>query len=105
MGWEELQGEISLITSKSGRPFAAETILNARDFLGIVRGNCPIPKVAKGYGETIRLSWEGCEVEIFENRLELYRFYNKWTDIQEIAHKPGEPFPDGLLGDLPENSN
>jgi hypothetical protein len=103
--WTAVEREIDRIVSESNKPFAAETIANARDFATFAKSYCPVPRVGKGYSETIRLSWDdppkSCEVEVFDNRIELYRFYQKRTDIKEIAHTAGEVFSASLLADLP----
>jgi hypothetical protein len=66
------------------------------------------PKITKGYWETIILSWDiqpkGFEVEVFGDRLELYRFDDRRTDIKNVAHRAGEAFPTTLLAELPKAS-
>lgn len=41
------------------------------------------------------------EVEVFKNRLEVYRFFDQRTDIRHFAHAPGEPFPPDFVTELP----
>jgi hypothetical protein len=57
--------------------------------------------VAKGYWSTISLSWPKFEIEVFEDRLEVYHFKDDGrTDIWYEMRKPGgavsEKFPDEL---------
>jgi hypothetical protein len=95
-----------LISTERQEPFAPVTIAQARDFLRAVRDRCTVPdEVCKGYWSTIIFSWptapRGLDIEIFGDRLELYRFDDKRTEIRHFAHTPGEPFPPDLIAELP----
>jgi hypothetical protein len=105
--WRFAETEIERVISEDVEPpFAAETIAEARQFLEIVRDRCPVPDdVSKGYWSTVIINWptkpHGFQVEIFEDRIETYRFYDGHTDIRSFAHAPEEPFPPDLLAELP----
>lgn len=106
--WQSVEAEMEQVISGENvaRPFATETIAQARQFLEIIRDRCPVPdEVGKGYWSTIIIDWptapRGFQVEIFEDRVETYRFYDGRTDIRHFAHAPGEPFPPDLLAELP----
>src|SRR5258706_12759271 len=98
--WAAVENEIDRVVRASDKRFAPETIGNVREFISFVRSYCPVPKITKGYWETIILSWEiqpkGFEVEVFGDRLELYRFDDRRTDIKNVAHRAGEAFPTTL---------
>lgn len=104
--WDAVEVEIDRIIAESPEPFTPETKANARDFLGLVRGRCFIPEVFKGYWSTILIEWGDTprgplQIEIFNDRLEVYRFYDKRTDIWDEVHANGEPFSPAFLAELP----
>ena len=103
--WAAIEAEIDRIIERSGA-FESETIAQVRDFLRLIRGRCPVPKVAKGYWSTISFYWDETvggpiEVEVFADRLEVYRFFDQRTDIRHTAHAPGEAFPSEFVSGLP----
>jgi hypothetical protein len=104
--WTAVEAEINRIIAESVSPFASETIANVGDFLKFVRGRCPVPKISKGYWSTISFTWHTTpsgplEIEIFGDRIEIYRFYDRRTDIRHVAHVPGEPLAPELIAELP----
>jgi hypothetical protein len=100
-GWTAVEVEIARIVAESGKPFDPATIAHINDFLAHVRGRCPIPEVAKGYWSTICFSWEGIfDIEIFSDRFEIYRFFDRRIDIRHFAHVAGEPFPPEVMAEL-----
>jgi hypothetical protein len=73
--WGEVEHFIARAIAGSVVPFDPATVSNVRDFLCTIRARCPIPEGAgKGYWSTICISWKGIEVEIFDDRYELYQF-------------------------------
>lgn len=100
--WTAVELEISRIVAESSERFDPATVAHVSDFLTHVRNRCPIPIVGKGHWSTIRFTWgSSLEIEIFEDRLEIYRFFDRRTDIRHLAHLPGEPFPLELTAELP----
>jgi hypothetical protein len=66
------------------------------------RIQCPTPDgVAKGYWSTIRIWWKNLEIEIFDDRYELYRFSQNGTAIEYFDHTPGTELPLDLITKLP----
>jgi hypothetical protein len=108
--WKAVDAEIErIITASVEKPFDSNTIANVREFVSFAREHCPVPEVGKGYWSTICFSWETTpplEIEVFGNRYEVYQFYDRRTDIREVKHIPGSPFPPELAAALPSrNSN
>ncbi len=104
--WTTIDAEINHVVAASEDPFLPATIANARDLLSFVRERCPVPyQVGKGYRNTICLSWHvpsgDFQVEVYDDHVELYRFYPGKTDIKHVAHRPGETFPETFSADLP----
>lgn len=102
--WTDVEAEIArIIGDNAEEPFEQSTIANVSEFVTFAREHCPVPEVGKGYWSTIRFSWNTppLEVEVFGDRFEVYRFYDRRTDIREVKHAPGSPFPQEVVVDLP----
>ena len=101
--WTTIDTQINRVVAESDASFHPDTIANAKDFIAFVRGRCDPPNVGKGYWPTLSFSWDvpPFEVEIFGDRLELYRFYDGRMDVEHVVHTPGEPFPPTFLAKLP----
>lgn len=102
--WTAVEAEIArIIEGSAEEPFDQNTIANIGEFVRFAREDCIVPEIAKGYWSTICFSWERppLEIEVFGDRFEVYRFYDRRTDIREIRHTPGSPFPQELAADLP----
>ena len=102
--WDEVQVEVNRFVAESPDPFEASTIANTRELISICRVRCPMPTwVAKGYWSTVSLSWPKFEIEVFEDRLEVYHFDDdKRIDIWYEMHQPGEAFSEKFLDELPK---
>jgi hypothetical protein len=100
-GWDLVEVEVERVIAGSPDPFHRDTILNAHDVLMVCRNACPVPlRVSKGYWSTVSLSWSNFEIEIFEDRVEVYHFFDKKTDIWYEDHRPGEAFTPRFLSEL-----
>lgn len=91
--WNAIDAEVARIIQSNNEPFNTKTVLNTRDLLAICRLQCPLPiSVSKGYWSTTSLSCRDFEFEVFEDRVEVYHFFDGATDIWEEEHTPGESF-------------
>jgi hypothetical protein len=100
--WDAIAATVAETISASPEPFAPATILNSEEFVRECRLRCPAPEgVAKGYWSTIRIWWKGMEVEVFDDRYELYRFTQGDTRIACFEHAPGREIPLELVDQLP----
>ena len=93
------------MAAQSAEPFEPNTVANARDFLAFAQGRCPIPKVFKGYWNTILFDWGSTtagpqQIEVFNDRLEVYRFEPTFSVWYE-PHKAGQPFSPRFLAEFP----
>lgn len=77
------------------------------DLLLLVRSsNRPAPTVSPGYWPTFCLTWDAedarnLEIEVFEDRYEVYRFFDGKTDIWYEPH-PGEGgLSNAFIAELP----
>ena len=99
--WDRVEVEVKRITAGTSDSFDPDTVSNAHDLLTVCRNGCPVPtSVAKGYWATVSFSWSNFEIEVFEDRLEVYRFFDKKTDIWYEEHRPGETFTPRFLAEL-----
>jgi hypothetical protein len=103
--WESIEKAVDEIIRQSPDPFDSATIANVQDLIAGCRPLCPIPEgTAKGYWRTIRLWWEGLEVEVFDDHYEFYRFKQGSTDIEHFNHTPRTSVPAELMNRLPTQS-
>ncbi len=103
--WQDVEAEIRHIVTGSSEKFSRDTLVQVSDFVMLARECCPVPdNVGKGYRATLSLYWaaESFEVEIFADRLELYRFFGGRTEIRHVEHVAGSPFPQELAAELPK---
>jgi hypothetical protein len=103
--WTAFESEIDRIVRECvEEPFDHDTIANVRALARLVRETSPIPHITKGYWSTMCFSWDTTppiEIEVFGNRFEIYRFYDRRTDISELKHIPGHQLPAELAANLP----
>jgi hypothetical protein len=104
--WDEVETVIERLVAESPAPFDFSTVSNARDLVLRCRADVFLPThVVKGYWSTVCLSWPKFEIEVFEDRLEVYHFNDdKSTDIWYEGHHPGEGFSERFLGELPKEA-
>jgi hypothetical protein len=105
-GWAAIEAEIAQIVAASDEPFSPETLAQVSDFLKFIRGCCPVPEVGKGYWSTVRFMWDRNwpgpdEVEVFGDHIEIYRFFDRRSEIRHVDHIPGQPFPPDFLTSRP----
>jgi hypothetical protein len=95
--------EMRRIAAESTGSFSPATIAQATELLAELERRCLLPSVGRGYWETFCFSWrdQAVEIEVFADHVELYRFFDRRTDIEQFAHTLGEPFPEALLALLP----
>jgi hypothetical protein len=106
IGWDRAKAEIERIVAASDGAFTPQTIAQVYDFLALARARCPVAAVDKGYWATISFSWPEAEpgafeVEVHDDHVETYRFYDRRTDIRHWDHVVGEPYPDAFILELP----
>jgi hypothetical protein len=100
-GWDGVGAAIQKVTSSQLENFDPNTIANAFDVVSACESRTKLPSgVKKGYWTTVCLWWEGFELEVFDDRVEVYRFRDKGMDIWEEAHTPGGSFTQQFLDEL-----
>jgi hypothetical protein len=100
--WEAAELEIEQTIAGSSEPFDEVTIRNTQKFLSACRSRVQTPiGVAKGYWSTICVSWDDVEVEILDDRFELYEFHTCPVAIEYFDMSPGGAVPGKLIERLP----
>src|SRR5258708_124124 len=100
-GWNSVQIDVDQIVATSPDSFDRNTIANVRDLLAVCRNESPVPMdVAKGDGNAVWFCWHKFEIEVFEDRLEIYHFYDQRSDIWYGEHRPGDSFTPRFLAEL-----
>lgn len=103
--WEAVELAAESIFSTSAEPLSREAIQNARDVLTVCRYTSPVPDdVAKGYWSTLCLIWDKFELEILDDRVEVYHFERPRLDVWYEQHTSGREFSPRFLAELPKAS-
>ena len=86
-----MRDAIEKVTSSELEHFDPNTTANAFDVLSACEPRTKLPfGVMKGYWTTVVLWWGGFELEVFEDRVEVYRFRDdKGMDIWHEEHTSG----------------
>ena len=103
--WDAAEDALKqILDTGRGREVSPETLSNARDFIAFARGVSSPANPSLGYWPTLCFSWAETprpdEVEVFDDRFELYWIYQGETDIRYYPHLPGEPMPAAFVHDF-----
>jgi len=107
--WVQVDREIQLVVDERKSDYDPATIANVRDLVATLRSTGrPTPRIGAGYWRTFRVTWTvpgaaNLEIEVFEDRLEVYRFFEGRTAILYEAHAAGQSFTPAFLAALPAN--
>jgi hypothetical protein len=103
--WDAVWQAVARSIEDSPEPFVPATISNVRDLLRAIPKTCPIPVgTGRGYWSTIRIWWKEIEIEVFDDRYELYRFGKSKTDVEHFERTPGTEIPPDLVRQLPRTT-
>ena len=100
--WQGIEQRIVEILHESPERFDPNTIANLHDLVSLARERCPPPKaLAKGYWSTFIVAWDKVELEVFEDRIEVYPHSDGAMDIRYEAHSPRSTFSAEFIAELP----
>lgn len=95
MGWVRTGATVERAAAEAAIP--ARTVAHARSLVAHAIGRWPAPDaVQPGYWPTLCLTWPALEIEIHDDRFELYRFGPDATQIREWRCGPDAPAADTL---------
>lgn len=94
-GWGRIGARVERVAAEAAIP--ARTVAHARGLVARAAGHWPAPDaVQPGYWPTLCLTWPAVEIEIHDDRFELYRFRPGATEIREWRCGPDAPAPETL---------
>lgn len=100
--WQDVESAANRVAVQSPDSFSPETTQNVHDLFNVIPCSCPLPiEVTKGYWSTVRIIWAAAEIEIFDDRYELYRFGRDKMAIEYFQRPPGTDVPLALIDRLP----
>ncbi len=108
--WARVEAEVKAIIAERPNDYGAVVRQNLAELLELLRATGrPAPYVSPGYWPTFRVTWdaegaENLEIEVFENRYEIYRFFDGKTDIWYEHHAPGAVVSPAFVSELPPSS-
>lgn len=70
------------------------------------RSGRPAPSIEPGYLPTFVITWDepeasNLQMEVFDDRVEVSRYFDGRTDIWYEPHAPGESFSEAFIRELP----
>ncbi len=105
--WSGVKRTVAEVVAARPDEYAASVVRNLDDLLAYIqRSNRPAPSILPGYWPTFLVEWEAEEaknlqIEVFDDRYEVYRFFNGRTDIWYEPHAHGDTFSDRFIAELP----
>lgn len=105
--WAEVQRAVAEVVAARPDEYAASVVRNLDDLLAHVqKSNRPAPSILPGYWPTFLVEWDAEEaknlqIEVFDDRYEVSRFFDGRTDIWYEPHSDGDTFSDQFIAELP----
>ncbi len=106
-GWAQVKQAVAKVVAARPDEYAPSVVRTLDDLLAYVeRTDRPAPSVLPGYWPTFLVEWEAQEasnlqIEVFDDRYEVSRFFDGRTDIWYEPHAPGSSFSDAFIAELP----
>lgn len=105
--WAQVKQAVAKVVAARPDGYAPSVVRTLDDLLAYVeRTDRPAPSVLPGYWPTFLVEWEAQEasnlqIEVFDDRYEVSRFFDGKTDIWYEPHAPGSSFSDAFIAELP----
>jgi hypothetical protein len=105
--WVGVKRAVARVVAARPDEYAASVVRNLDDLLAhIQQSNRPAPSIVPGYWPTFLVEWEAEEaknlqIEVFDDRYEVSRFFDGRTAIWYESHAPGDTFSDQFIAELP----
>ena len=105
--WESVDSAVSACVSQRPEAYDPAALAVMSDLLAFMRSTGrAVPDVSPGYWPTFRLSFdapgaENLELEVFADRIEVYRFNDRLFDVWDEKHEPGADFSDAFAREIP----
>jgi len=105
--WAQAMAQRQAVLDRRPGAFASATLANLDELLALMRDTGrPLPVIGEGYWPTFILEWDASgfetfQIEVFEDRFEVYGLATNPIDITYVHRAPGQAFPDNLITALP----
>ncbi|MNU97533.1 hypothetical protein D3C71_876130 [compost metagenome] len=105
--WAGVKRAAAEVVAARPDEYTASVVRNLDDLLDHIQtSNRPAPSILPGYWPTFLVEWEAEEaknlqIEVFDDRYEIYRFFDGRTDIWYEPHTYGDAFSDQFIAELP----
>lgn len=105
--WAEVKRAVAEVVDASPDEYTASVVRNLNDLLAYIRkSKRPAPSILSGYWPTFLVEWEAEEaknlqIEVFDDRYEVSRFFDGRTDIWYEPHVQGDTFSERFIAELP----
>jgi hypothetical protein len=106
--WAAVKRAVAEVIAARPNEYAASVVRNLDDLLAhIQKSNRPAPSILPGYWPTFLVEWQAEEaknlqIEVFDDRYEVSRFFDGRTDIWYEPHAHGDTFSDQFISELPK---
>jgi hypothetical protein len=106
--WAGVEAETAAIINARPEEYDPAIRQNLAELLDLLKAtNRPAPDISLGYWPTFRITWDlegskNLEIEVFDDRYEVYRFFDGKTDIWYEHRGPGDPISPAFLAELPQ---
>jgi len=105
--WDRAEAEASAVIEIRPDQYGSSIRENLDRLISFLKvTNRPAPSISGGYWATFSLTWRveearNLEIEVFEDRYEIYRFFEGRTDIWDEPRRPGQDFSLKFIAELP----
>jgi hypothetical protein len=105
--WAKVKQAVAELVAARPDEYATSVIRNLYDLLDHIQAsNRPAPSILPGYWPTFLVEWQAEEaknlqIEVFEDRYEVSRFFDGRTEIWYEPHAPGDTFSEQFIAELP----
>ena len=106
--WAKVKQAVAEVVAARPDEYAPSVVRNLDDLLAHIQStNRPAPSILPGYWPTFLVEWEAEEaknlqIEVCDDRYEVYRFLDGRTDIWYEPHADGGSFSDAFIAELPD---
>jgi hypothetical protein len=105
--WARVNREVDEVVAERPQEYDPGTLSNLAELLELLRSTRrPAPSISSGYWPTFCVTWgtavaPNFEIEVFDDRYEVYRLSDGKTDIRYEYHSAGQPIAATLIAELP----
>jgi len=105
--WERARREVESCIAERPSEYELATVAVMNDILELLRRTGrQAPNIWPGYWPTFCVDWdlpgaENLKLEVFDDRVEVYRYNETLFDVWDEKHAPGSAFSEAFLNELP----